>query len=194
MEFLIILKLVKDRKELSLFFSDFLQVALVSQVGTYMQVRAKTSASSLQPHRQPNCSPPPPLHMHTPPTPDPHPPKPHPHLTHIPPTDSPTPPTSHPHPTHTPLHLTHHPPTPHPHPTLYPPFPSRTHASMCVRCSSRNYTKDMPPVCKLPLSYLAILCLYDNEEDRTLKATVGFLCNHSHLLCLWCHTLHCYVQ
>ena len=50
-------------------------------------------------------------------------------------------------------HLTHTPHTPHPHPThtspthtLYPPFPSRTPAFMCVRCSSRNYTKDLPPV------------------------------------------------
>ena len=85
-------------------------------VHTYMQVTARTSASFLQTHPQPNCSPS------------------LPHLTH-------TPHTSPPHPTHTSS-------TPHPHltHTLYPPFPSRTPAFMCVRCSSRNYTKDSPLV------------------------------------------------
>ena len=39
------LKLVKDRKELSLSFSDFLQVGLISQVGRRMQVGARISAS-----------------------------------------------------------------------------------------------------------------------------------------------------
>ena len=47
------LKLVKDRKELSLSFSDFLQVALVSQVGGHcMQVRAgpQPAPCILSPH------------------------------------------------------------------------------------------------------------------------------------------------
>ena len=103
----------QGQEELSLSFSDFLQVGLVTQVGTYMQVRAKTSASSLQAHPQPNCSFLPHL-THTQPTPDPH-PTPHPNRIN----------TSHPHLTHTRLHLTHISPTPHPHPTLYPHFPPK---------------------------------------------------------------------
>ena len=95
------LKLVKDRNELSLAFSDFLQVSLVSQVGTYirtyMQVRAKTSASFLQSSSTELF---------------PSSPTPHPHPTHTSPTPHHTSPTPH----HT---------SPTPHPTLYPPFPSR---------------------------------------------------------------------
>ena len=88
------IKLVKDRKELSLAFSDFLQVSLVSQVGTYvhtyLQVTARTSASFLQTHPQPNCSPSLPHLTHTPHTSHPHPTHtsstPHPYLTHTSPT------------------------------------------------------------------------------------------------------------
>ena len=143
------IKLVKDRKELSLAFSDFLQVSLVSQVGTYvhtyLQVTARTSASFLQTHPQPNCSP---SLLH---------------LTH-------TPHTSHPHPTHTSstphLHLTH---------THLVPSLSLQDPCLHVRTLFLQKLHKGLATCKLPLSYLAILCLYGDEEDKALKAAVSFL-------------------